>query len=528
MGRPGLAPGMYFRLLLMGYFEGLDSERGMAWRAADSLALRSFLRIGLEEAPPDHSTISRTRRLIDVETHREVFTWALGVIAEKGLLQGKTLGIDATTLEANAALRSIVRRDSGESYPEFLTKLAKESGIATPTREEVARLDRKRKKKSSNQDWEHPHDPDARITKMKDGRTHLARKAEHAVDLETGAVVAVTVQGADQGDTTTLQETFVEAAEQLEAVGKEPAADEQMNAQGLEEVVTDKGYHSGPLLEDLQAIGVRSYIPEPQRGRRHWQGKADEQTAVYGNRRRMRGERGKQLLRRRGEVVERSFAHVYGTGGMRRTHLRGHRNILKRLLLHVAAFNLSLILRREIGAGTPRGLQDRWNNVFFCCWWVWMLLQGLMERSGRQPATSADRFRFSPLQHQTLRAVSKMPFPPRPARVSVEQSNLIDLMGIDKSSGEVVLTISDHLDWSDSRSHQKILQNKLNRYLAFVESGEILESYPESEGRSIAFKVVLKFSPDDEGRLFLAKAKEALEASGYSIRLEVFAGSYDN
>jgi len=238
----------------------------MAWRAADSLALRSFLRIGLDEAPPDHSTISRTRRLIDVETHREVFTWVLGVLAERGLLQGKTLGIDATTLEANAALRSIVRRDSGESYPEFLTKLAQESGIATPTREELARLDRKREKKSSNQDWEHPHDPDARITKMKDGSTHLAHKAEHAVDLETGAVVAVTVQGADQGDTTTLQETFVEAAEQLEAVGKEPAADEQMNAQGLEEVVTDKGYHSGAMLEDLRAIGVRSYIPEPHRG----------------------------------------------------------------------------------------------------------------------------------------------------------------------------------------------------------------------------------------------------------------------
>src|SRR3990167_920289 len=272
MGRPSLAPGMYFRLLLIGYFEGLDSERGMAWRAADSLGLRRFLRIGLEEAPPDHSTISRTRRLLDVETHREVFAWVLGVLARKGLLQGKTLGIDATTLEANAALRSIVRRDSGESYPEFLTKLAQESGIATPTQEELARLDRKREKKSSNRDWTHPHDPDARITKMKDGSTHLAHKAEHAVDLETGAVVAVTVQGADQGDTTTLQETFVEAAEQLEAVGKEPAADEPMNAQGLEEVVTDKGYHSGPLLEDLRAIGVRSYLPEPQRGRRHWQG----------------------------------------------------------------------------------------------------------------------------------------------------------------------------------------------------------------------------------------------------------------
>jgi transposase len=402
MGRPSLAPGVYFRLLLMGYFEGLDSERGMAWRAADWLGLRRFLRIGLEEMTPDHSTISRTRRLIDVETHREVFTWVLGVIAEKGLLQGKTLGIDATTLEANAALRSIVRRDSGESYQEFLTKLAKESGIETPTREDLARLDRKRKKKGSNRDWKHPHDGDARITKMKDGRTHLAHKAEHAVDLETGAVVAVTVQGADQGDTTTVKETFLEAAEQMEAVGKEPAADEQMSARGLEEVVADKGYHGGPLLEDLREIGVRSYIPEPKRGRRHWQGKASEQAAVYSNRRRIGGNRGKQLLRRRGELLERSFAPVYDTGGMRRTHLRGHRNILKRLLLHVAAFNLSLILRREAGVGTPRGLQDRRNRLFFYFWALWMLLKGLVERSARQPATSAGRFRFPPLPLPTL------------------------------------------------------------------------------------------------------------------------------
>jgi transposase len=396
MGRPSLAPGMYFRLLLIGYFEGLDSERGMAWRAADSLGLRRFLRIGLEEAPPDHSTISRTRRLLDVETHREVFTWVLGVIARKGLLQGKTLGMDATTLEANAALRSIVRRDSGESYQEFLTKLAQESGIATPTREELARLDRKRKKKGSNRDWKHPHDADARIGKMKDGRTHLAHKVEHAVDLETGAVVAVTVQGADQGDTTTLQETFVEAAEQLEAVGKEAAADERMNAQGLEEVVTDKGYHSGPRLEDLREIGVRSYISEPQRGRRHWQGKRAEQAAVYGNRRRTRGERGKQLLRQRGELLERTFAHVYDTGGMRRTHLRGHSNILKRLLVHVAAFNLSLILRREIGVGTPRGLQSLRNRLFFFFWLVGMLLRSLPGRSDRQQATSAGPFPILP------------------------------------------------------------------------------------------------------------------------------------
>src|SRR5881296_4586843 len=217
-GRPSLAPGVYFRLLLIGYFEGIDSERGIAWRAQDSLALRRFLRVGLDESPPDHSTISRTRRLMDVETHREVFTWVLGVLAEKGLLKGKTLGIDATTLEANAALRTIVRRDTGEGYQEFLKRLAQESGIATPTREQLARLDRKRARKGSNEEWEHPHDPEAGITKLKDGRTHLAYKAEHAVDLETGAVVAVTVATGDAGDTATILETLPQAGEHIAEV----------------------------------------------------------------------------------------------------------------------------------------------------------------------------------------------------------------------------------------------------------------------------------------------------------------------
>lgn len=339
-----------------------------------------------------------------METHREVFTWVLGVLARKGRLPGKTLGMDATTLEANAALQSIVRRDSGESYAEFLTRLAQESGIATPTREDLARLDRKRKKKGSNREWVNPHDPEARITKMQDGRTHRAHQAEHAVDLETGAVVAVTVPGADQGDTTTGKETFIEAAEQVEGGGKEAAADAKMHARGLEEVVTDKGYHSGAMLQDWREIGVRSYIAEPQRGRRHWQGKRKEQAAVSGNRRRIRGARGKQLLRRRGEWLERTFAHVYDTGGMRRTHLRGHRNILKRLLLHVAAFNLSLVLRREAGAGTPRGLADLPNRLFFCCGIVWMILRSLGRRSDRQPATSAGRFPILPPLGQPLNA----------------------------------------------------------------------------------------------------------------------------
>jgi transposase len=355
MGRPSLAPGRYFRLLLIGYFEGLDSERGIAWRAADSFAIRRFLHLELPEAPPDHSTISRTRRLIDLETHEAVFTWMLQRLADGGLVKGKTVGIDATTLEANAALRSIVRRDTSESYQEFLTKLAQASGIETPTRADLARVDRTRKKKGSNDDWTHPHDPDAKITKMKDGRTHLAHKAEHAVDLETGAIVGVTVQDADDGDTETSIETLITAAEQIEAVRPE--------GDGLQEVVADKGYHSNQSLVDLEAVGVRSYISEPDRRRRNWRKKPAARAAVYRNRRRIRGARGLRLLRLRGERLERPFAHLYETGRMRRVHLRGHTNIRKRLLIHTAGFNLGLLMRQLIGVGTPRGLQGRLSAV---------------------------------------------------------------------------------------------------------------------------------------------------------------------
>src|SRR5215467_4904989 len=363
-GRPSLTPGTYFRLLLIGYFEGIDSERGIAWRAADSLGLRQFLQIGLDESTPDHSTISRTRRLIDIETHRKVFGWVLGVLADRGLLKGKMIGVDATTLEANAAMRSIVRRDNGQGYEAFLTELAKKSGIATPTREDLARIDRKRKKKGSNQEWESATDPDARITKMKDGSTHMAHKAEHAVDMETGAVIAVTLQAADQGDTTTVHETVAEAGEAVATLmereaEKAPEAKPQVSVNGIKEIVADKGYHSGQNVVLLGQTEVRTYIPEPNRGRRHWVGKAEEQQAVYANRRRVQGSHGKHLLKRRGALIERSFAHCYETGGMRRTHLRGRENILKRQLIHVGAFNLSLIFRQLLGSGTPRGLKNR-------------------------------------------------------------------------------------------------------------------------------------------------------------------------
>ena len=383
-GRPSLTPGIYFRSLLLGYFEGIDSERGIAWQLADSLGLRRFVGIGLDEDTPDHTTISRTRRLIEVETHREVFGWVLGVLADRGLVKGKRIAIDATTLEANAAMGSIVRRDTGESYEEFLRGLAKASGIETPNREDLARLDRKRKKRMPNKDWESPADGDARITKMKDGRTHLAHKAEHAVDLDTGAVVAVTLQAADLGDTVTLDMTLSEAGMAVAELVKREAAEQRsegkpkVNIEGIEEMVGDKGYHSGAVLERVKSYEVRTYIPEKkQAGQRHWEGKTEEQQAVYQNRRRVRGGYGKSLLRRRGELVERSFAHCYGTGGMRRTHLRGHENILKRQLVHVGAFNLSLILRQLLGAGTPRQWKDLEGTPFLL--FIYYLLVGKIE-----------------------------------------------------------------------------------------------------------------------------------------------------
>ncbi len=345
-GRPSLPPGVYFRMLFIGYFEGIDSERGIAWRCADSLALRSFLGFALDESTPDHSSLCRIRQRLDVEVHQAVFQLVLEILSERGLLRGKTIGIDATTLEANAALRSIVRRDDGTGYEDFLKELAKESGIETPTRADLAKLDKKRPRKGSNDDWTHPQDPDAQITKMKDGRTHLAHKSEHAVDMDSGAVLAVTLHGGAAADTKTIFETMEAACEQSLGLGRDMPP----------EWIADKGYHCNATMEMFQEVGLRGYISEPDRGRRRWKGKETARQGTYANRRRIRGERGRRLMRRRGELVERSFAHCLETGGMRRTWLRGRANILKRYLVHVAAFNLGLVMRQMFGAGTPRGL----------------------------------------------------------------------------------------------------------------------------------------------------------------------------
>jgi transposase len=398
LGRPSLPPGVYFRCFLVGYFEGIDSERGIAYRVSDSLTLREFLGLSVEEQTPDHSTLSKTRRKMNLGTHKAVFQWVLKKLSAEGLLSGKNVGIDASTLEANAALKSIVRRDHGASYDEHVTELMKNEGIEDPTPAERQRFDRKRKKSLSNQDWVNPHDPEARITKMKDGRTHLAYKAEHAVDLETGAVVALTVQPGDRGDTTSLSSTLTEAgcavmdlagtAARENAVG--PV--EQVNEFGVERVIADKGYHSKQVLEELAEGSLVTVIAEPDRKRQNWSGQRAAQAAVYANRRRLTTNTAKSLMRKRGELIERSFAHLYDTGGMRRVHLRGKDNIAKRALIHAAAFNLSLILRQVIGVGTARRAADLAAEV---CFVLLCLVSAEIEIAGDPSSVTApdDRLR---------------------------------------------------------------------------------------------------------------------------------------
>ena len=327
MGAPSLPPGRYFRMHMIGYFEGIDSERGIAWRCADSFSLRDFLRLSNVERVPDHSWLSRTRSRLPHEAHETVFGWVLKLVAERGLVKGERIGVDGSTMEANAALRTIVRRDSGESYRAMLTRMAKESGIDTPSAEDLARFDRKRKGKTlSNADWKSPTDPDARITKMKDGTTHLAYKPEHAVDLDTGVVVAAPIHPADEGDTTTLSPTLGAAARNLDAVGLAPSEEEPCV------VVADKGYHSREQLKALEGGVWKTRIAEPEPS---------------------------------GELVERSFAHVLDRGGMRRAWLRGRENLHKRYLIHVAGFNLGVLMRALYGQGTPREAAEAVSALIF-------------------------------------------------------------------------------------------------------------------------------------------------------------------
>jgi transposase len=383
MGAPSLPPGRYFRMHMIGYFEGLDSERGIAWRCADSYSLRDFLRLSNVEKVPDHSWLSRTRSRLPHEAHERVFGWVLKLVAERGLVRGEQIGVDGSTMEANAALRTIVRRDNGESYRAMLTRMAQESGIETPTAEDLARFDRKRKGKTlSNADWESSTDTDARIAKMKDGTTHLAYKPEHAVDLDTGVVVAALIHPADEGDTTTLSPTLEVAERNLDAVGLAPSQEAPCD------LAADKGYHSREQLKAMDDGVWKTRIaePEPAKGYLRWHGDEAARRAVYANRARLKSGIGRETMRRRGELVERSFAHILDRGGMRRAWLRGRENVYKRYLIHVAGFNLGVLMRALHGQGTPREAAEARAAFIFVLQIDALLVFGLIAVIDAKPA----------------------------------------------------------------------------------------------------------------------------------------------
>lgn len=352
-GRPGIPPGVYFRMLLIGYFEGLESQRGIAWRCADSNSLKSFLGFGLAETTPDHSSLTNIRKRLPLEVHEEVFAFVLGIAQLKKLLKGQAVGVDATLLEANAALKSIVRKDTGEDYRQYLRRLAQEAGIEDPSDDDLKKFDQKRKgKKLSNDDWQSATDADGKIAKMKDGTTHIAYKAEHAVDLESELLLAATVQPGDAGDPESLTQTLVAAQVNLMRAG---------SASEIRDLATDSGYHKNETLAQCAAWGIRTYISEKDGSQqRVWTDKPVEQERAFrNNRRRMRGKRARRFRWLRHVLCERSFAHTCETGGGRRSWLRGLENVAKRYLIHATAHNLGVILRKLFGIGTPRSLQDR-------------------------------------------------------------------------------------------------------------------------------------------------------------------------
>jgi|SRR5579884_548113 len=376
IGRESIPPGVYFRMLLVGYFEGLDSQRGIAWRCADSLSLRDFLGIAWPEPTPEHSSLTKIRQRLPLDVHELVFVFVLQLAQDKKLLRGKTVAVDSTTLEANAAMRGIVRKETGEDWKEYLKRLLAEQGIENPTDEEIRRFDKKRPKKVSNKEWQSPIDPDSRITKMKDGRTHLAYKAEHVVDLQSAFVLAAEIYPADQSDQNTLVDSLLKAQVNLTLAGSEVE---------IEEAAADKGYHKAQTLADCEKIKVRTYIPEPQRPpqRPHlkWQEKPSVwQRAVYGNRRRIRRTKSKRLQKLRSERVERSFAHVCETGGGRRTWLRGQEKVAKRYLIQVAGYNLGVLMRKLFGVGKPRRLQGEGGGAVGMLFWLYGLATALVGR----------------------------------------------------------------------------------------------------------------------------------------------------
>jgi transposase len=349
VGRPGIDPVVYLKMMMVGFFEDLPSERAIAARCADSIAIRQFLHYELTEATPDHSSLSIIRQRLDGPIYEQVFTLVLSALLEHGLLRGRNVGIDSSVMEANASLRGLVNRNTGEAYWDYVKRLAAQSGIDPQDSAAVRKFDRKRPKKMSNQEWENPDDPDARIGPKKDGATDMIYKPQTVVDLDTGAIVGAEMLPGDQTDNKEVATAILEAQQNINAArGRDP------KELTVETTTADKGYYAVGQLQELQREQIKTVICDPINNRRLDKLEPDEQRAVKAAKRSTRSRYGKELLGKRGQHIERAFAHLLDCGGMRRATLRGLQNLQKRFQLAAAFYNLSQLMRKLCGVGTPK------------------------------------------------------------------------------------------------------------------------------------------------------------------------------
>ena len=350
-GRPGIDPVVYLKMIMVGFFEDLPSERAIAARCADSICIRAFLNYSLEEKTPEHSTFTVIRQRLGLEVYQEIFTLTLQALREHGLLRGKNLGIDSSVIEANASLRALVHRNTEEQYWDYVKRLAAQEGIDPDDTAAVRKFDRHRPGKGSNKEWQNPYDPDAKIGRTKHGATDMIYKPEAVVDLDTGAIVQADVHPGDQADHKEVATQVLQAQQTINQ-----ACEQALDTLTVTSVTSDKGYYAVDQLEALQAEGIRTVISDPLDNRRIDKLQPQQQQAVRAARRSVKSKSGKDLLRRRGMHIERSFAHILDAGGMRRTTLRGWENLNKRFKLAAAFYNLSQLMRKIFGFGTPKQL----------------------------------------------------------------------------------------------------------------------------------------------------------------------------
>jgi len=391
VGRPGIDPVVYLKMVMVGFFEDLPSERAIAARCADSMSIRAFLKYELNEKTPEHSSFTVIRQRLGLEIYEGIFTLTLQVLREHGLLRGKNLGIDSSVIEANASLRALVHRNTEEQYWDYVKRLAAESGIDPEDAAAVRKFDRHRPGKGSNQEWVNPNDPDAKIGRTKDGATDMIYKPEAVVDLDTGAIVQAQVHAGDQADHKEMATRVLEAQQIINQ-----AAGEKLDTLTVNTVTSDKGYYAVNELQALQQEDIRTVIADPIDNRRLDKLETDQKKAVQAARRSVKSKSGKDLLRRRGMHIERSFAHILDSGGMRRTTLRGWENLNKRFKLAAAFYNLSQLMRKLFGIGTPKQLAAGGRLLFLQFTYLLAVIAGIFHRY-----TSA-RTQFSSAIHEAI------------------------------------------------------------------------------------------------------------------------------